>query len=114
MKRFILSIFSCIVCGIALWAVPANPRPMPVVQPNGDTLIVRMQGDERFHFRVTEDGYLIAQNAKGYYCYAKWSEPADGGRKQAVPTRKKARNEADRSKCQKRWLVRHNIPKKEF
>jgi len=102
---------------IALWAVPADPRPMPVVQPNGDTLIVRLQGDERFHFRVTEDGYLIAENAKGYLCYAQWKEQTDpmgNTRKTAVPTRKVARNEACRTRCQKRWLIRHKIPKRDF
>ena len=59
---------------LTAWAVPADPRPMEYVQPNGDTLIVRLVGDERFHFTTTIDGVLIAKNDKGYYCYAKWTE----------------------------------------
>lgn len=106
MKK-ILSIVFFGLMAVAAWAVPANPRPMPYVQPNGDTLMIRLVGDERFHFTTTVDGYLIAKNEKGYYCYAKWTEQkADDGKKYIVakPTNRKAHNAEARKKCEQRWI----------
>ncbi len=99
-------------------AVPAKRTPFEVVQPNGDTLTVRLVGDERWHAHYTADGYLIAQNKKGYYCYAKWGkEQADRNgvmRQYAKPTCKKAHDANKRKKCENRWLKRHKIPTREF
>ena len=106
MKRFLI-ILSFGLLSLAAWAVPADPRPMEYVQPNGDTLIVRLVGDERFHFTTTIDGVLIAKNDKGYYCYAKWTELQEGGQtyRVAKPTCRKARNADKRSKCEQRWIA---------
>ena len=105
MKRFLI-ILSLGVVSLAAWAVPADPRPMEYVQPNGDTLVIRLVGDEHFHFTTTEDGVLIAKNKKGYYCYAKWTEQQEDGKtyRVAKPTCRKARNAAKRSKCEEKWL----------
>jgi M6 family metalloprotease-like protein len=53
-------------------SVPANPtRAFEVIQPDGIAkLTLRVIGDERNGRRVTEDGYTIAQNVDGWYCYA--------------------------------------------
>lgn len=94
------------------WAVPARPTPFEIIQPNGDTLVVRLHGDEHFHFYTTIDGLLIAKNDKDYYCYAVWKEYTDEDgktRKKAVAKRKVAKNEAERSKYEQRWIRRHKI-----
>lgn len=94
------------------WAVPARPTPFEIVQPNGDTLVVRLHGDEHFHYYTTVDGLLIAKNAKEYYCYAVWQEYTDEQgnlRRKAVAKRKVAKNESERSKCELRWIKRHKI-----
>ena len=104
----ILSIVVFGLMAMAAWAVPANPRPMDYVQPNGDTLTIRLVGDERFHFTTTVDGFLIAKNDKGYYCYAKWTEQEEDGKKYFVPkaTNRKAHNAEKRCKCEQRWVTK--------
>lgn len=96
------------------WAVPARPTPFDVEQPDGNKLTVRLVGDERWHAHYTADGYLLAQNKKGWYCYAKWGkETADRDgimRRYAKPTCKKAHNADKRSNRENKWLKRHKIP----
>lgn len=93
---------------VMMWAVPANPRPMDYVQPNGDTITIRLVGDEHFHFHTTVDGMLIAKDAKGYYCYAKWTEQEADGKRYwvAKPTGRKAHNADKRRKCEQRWVTK--------
>lgn len=86
--------------------VPATPHPIEYVQPNGDTLVFRLIGDEHFHYRMTLDGYLIKQNKKGYYCYAKYNKKGE-----TVCTCRKAHNAEKRSKCEQRYIEK-NIPNK--
>ena len=53
-------------------SVPADPtRTFEVIQPDGITkLTLRVIGDERNGRLVTEDGYTVAKDANGWYCYA--------------------------------------------
>ena len=52
--------------------VPAYRGVIERVQPNGDTIYVRLHGDERRHWMTLEDGKtLVKENKKGYICYAK-------------------------------------------
>ena len=52
--------------------VPAYQGVIERVQPNGDTIYVRLHGDERRHWMTLEDGEtLVKENKKGYICYAK-------------------------------------------
>ena len=50
--------------------VTATPYPIKHVQPSGDTLTIRLYGDERHHWAETIDGYLILQKNDGTYEYA--------------------------------------------
>ena len=52
-------------------AIPADPRPVQVTQPDGSTLTITLHGDEFFHFTTTSDGYTIVKNAAGFYTYAR-------------------------------------------
>ena len=91
MKRLILIL--AIGCGLLAIAqkparVPARPGVIECVQPNGDTIRVRLHGDERQHWMTLEDGKtLVAENKKGYICYAKKKKNG-----QIIPTCKKVRN----------------------
>lgn len=111
MKKIIIAtILSLAAAG--MWAVPARRIPFDIAQPNGDSITVILHGDEHFHFHTTLDGLLIAKNKKGYYCYAVWKETTNENGKtvrEAIAKRKVAKNEADRSKCEKRWIVRRKI-----
>lgn len=52
--------------------VPAYQGVIERVQPNGDTVYVRLHGDEHYHWMTLEDGTtLVTENKKGYICYAK-------------------------------------------
>ena len=52
--------------------VPAYRGVIERVQPNGDTIYVRLHGDERRHWMTLEDGEtLVKENKNGYICYAK-------------------------------------------
>ena len=52
--------------------VPAYKGVIERVQPNGDTVYVRLHGDEKKHWMTLEDGVtLVKENKKGYICYAK-------------------------------------------
>ena len=49
------------------WAVPADPRPMTVTQPDGTTLVLSHRGDEVCSFFVTDAGLIVRQDADGWY-----------------------------------------------
>lgn len=51
-------------------ARPADPRPVKFVQPDGSVINIRINGDERVHWRETIDGYTLMFNNKGYLTYA--------------------------------------------
>ncbi len=88
--------------------VPATPYPIEHVQPDGDTLIYRLHGDERRHWQTTLDGYLIKQNKHGRFCYARFDKKGV-----IKPTCRTAHNEEKRSKCEKKYIQKH-IPKDEL
>jgi M6 family metalloprotease-like protein len=51
-------------------AIQAYRNPINVFQPDGQKITILLHGDENFHYRTTSDGYLIAQDEKGYFNYA--------------------------------------------
>jgi M6 family metalloprotease-like protein len=57
-----------------LHAVPAIPYPVTLTQPNGDTLTVRIKGDERINWYESMDGYTLLFNQAGYLSYAQLDE----------------------------------------
>jgi hypothetical protein len=92
MKRLvgILSV-CCMVCGVLAQnrpaRVPACQGVIERVQPNGDTIYVRLHGDERNHWMTLEDGTtLVQENKKGYICYAKKKQNG-----QIIATRRKVK-----------------------
>lgn len=79
--------------------VPATPNPIEITQPDGSTLTILLRGDERHHYRITLDGYLVMANAKGFYCYAKLN-----CKKECVPSSRIAKNVSERSPSDWRYL----------
>ena len=53
-----------------IFAVPAYPNPICYSQPNGDTLTIKLKGDERIHWYESIDGYTLLKNQAGYLTYA--------------------------------------------
>jgi immune inhibitor A len=65
-------VFCLFVTSEPALSVSADPtRTFEVVQPDGVTkLTLRVIGDETNGRQITEDGYTVAQDANGWYCYA--------------------------------------------
>ena len=107
MKKVLLVLMGIAVLAVGAYAQQGSPAyrgEIERVQPNGDTLYTYLRGDERSHYAMTVDGWQIKENTKGYLCYA--MQKKDGS---IVASRKVAHNEADRKKCEKRWLNRKGI-----
>ncbi|MBR1769364.1 MAG: hypothetical protein IJ748_02805 [Bacteroidales bacterium] len=51
-------------------AVPADPHPHTVIQPNGKTLTFFIRGDERLHWYESLDGYTLLMNTDNYLEFA--------------------------------------------
>ncbi|MBO7609457.1 MAG: M6 family metalloprotease domain-containing protein [Muribaculaceae bacterium] len=69
MKRLVT-----LLCGAAMtlaaMAVPANPMPVVMTQPDGTKVTARLCGDEFYSFSTTLDNYTIVQNTSGAWVYA--------------------------------------------
>ena len=52
-------------------AVPADPAPFDLVQPNGLEFAARQIGDERAAWIETMNGYTVTQNKDGWWTYAR-------------------------------------------
>lgn len=64
----------------AAWAIKANPKPVTVRQPDGTTLVIRVHGDENFHYITTADGFLIQRDKDGFFKYVQ-TDAAKGTRR---------------------------------
>lgn len=85
--------------------VPAAPYPIAKVQPDkGDTVMIRLIGDEHWHCNITLDGWIVVENKKGVLCYAK-----EVGERQYKATRRRAHDEGKRKKRETRWLEKHGV-----
>ena len=71
MRKYLLMMFIVGLFSLSTYAIPADPTPVQVTQPDGTTLTVKLHGDEFFHFTTTTDGYTVIKNASGYYTYAR-------------------------------------------
>jgi len=105
-KILLISLALCLSLGVSAQAqrrgVPATPHPIEHIQPNGDTLVYRLHGDEHRHWQTTLDGYLIKKNRHDKFCYAKLS------RKGAIKaTCRTAHNAEDRSECEAKYVRKH-------
>ena len=69
MKNYLVLLLG-LLCLVAR-AVPADPTPATVSQPDGSKLTVVLHGDEFFNYMTTSDGYTVVKNAAGYYTYAR-------------------------------------------
>ena len=87
-------------------SVPAYRGMHERTQPDGYLLRTYTRGDERKHWHMTEDGWQIREDEKGWFKYAKLNRKGE-----AVCHWRKARNAEDRSKYAKRWLEKHGIRK---
>ena len=84
--------------------VPAYRGLIEREQPNGYKLQTYLRGDEHKHWALTEDGWQIIENKKGWLVYATKNRKGE-----TVASKKKAHNYEDRGRCEKRWLEKKGI-----
>ena len=70
MKKILYAFLALVVTTCRLYAIPARPIPVIVVQSDGTSLDVYLRGDERCHFKTTADNMPIVQGNNGNYYYA--------------------------------------------
>ena len=71
MKKIGIILFLCIIVCNYIFAVPVNPTPRKVIQPNGDTICIHPRGDEYGAWTVDDKGNVISKNSEGYWVYVK-------------------------------------------
>ena len=98
MKKILCLLIMGLLCLMGR-AVPADPTPVQVTQPDGTKLTVALHGDEFFHFTTTLDGYTVVKNAAGFYTYAR----LEGDR--LVASDRVARDAADRTASDLSYLA---------
>ena len=70
MKKTLFLLVVLLTC-LTSRAVPADPTPARVTQPDGTTLTVQLHGDEFLNYLTTIDGYTVVKNTAGFYTYAR-------------------------------------------
>jgi len=71
-KTFLVSLIILInqLILTSVFAVKAYPFPVAVTQPDGTSITILLHGNEFHHYKTSEDGYLLKENAKGFLTYA--------------------------------------------
>jgi M6 family metalloprotease-like protein len=70
MRNFLLLLAMGLMC-VTARAIPADPTPAQVTQPDGSKITVVLHGDEFFNYLTTSDGYTLVKNRAGFYTYAR-------------------------------------------
>ena len=66
MRNVLVLLTLGLMCLVAR-AVPADPTPAQLTQPDGTKFTAVLHGDEFFNYLTTADGYTIVKNKAGYY-----------------------------------------------
>lgn len=98
LRSYIL-ILSLLIISNNVKAVPAKPGLISVRQTDGTELLVRIVGDEHFHYYLTEDGYLLINDNDTYY----YSDVDSNGR--YIRSQYVARPADQRQAQEKAWLA---------
>lgn len=81
MKRKFLKQFTIMMLffffSINLFAIPANPKPITVKQPNGKSLTINLKGDEKVNWATTIDQYTLVRNIENNLVYGQLNEEGD-------------------------------------
>lgn len=65
--RLAIAAIALVSASVSSLAVPADPRPRTFTQPDGTAITVKIRGDERGHFYLSEDDYLLICKDGAFY-----------------------------------------------
>lgn len=76
MKNYLIVFWICILSMVVsnhfMKAINAYPHPVEIVQADGTKIMVRIYGNEHFHYVTDINGYIIAEK-KGYWYYSNFA-----------------------------------------
>lgn len=101
LQRLLFATLIGVGCCQEVDAIRAYPHPILMKQPDGTTLLVRIQGDENFHFVTSADGYLLSKDAEGFFRYVDY----DSQTGKRMLTMQRAHNIADRTETEKKVIA---------
>lgn len=113
MKKHILYRISLIVAFVIIaagtYAVPAKPGLITVKLSDGTSIKVQIVGDERTHYYISEDGYLLTRGADDFFYYSDYDEAAS----RLVPTKVRANDVSARGDLERAFVMNRSkeIPK---
>lgn len=102
-----LVILLILVSNLQIFAVKARKGLVTVKQPDGTELTIKLNGDEFYRYRTTEDNYVVTKNSAGYYVYA-----AVDNQGKITPTAQIAKNPNQRSIIDSKFLKK--MPQRNF
>lgn len=94
-------IFLILVSNLQIFAVKARKGLVTVKQPDGTELTIKLNGDEFYRYRTTEDNYVVTKNSAGYYVYA-----AVDNQGKITPSAQVAKNRNHRSITDMKYLMK--------
>ncbi len=69
-RAALVAVLVALLCPLPAGAVPADPTPRSLAQPDGSTLAARQWGDEWLHGWETLDGFTVVRDASGTWRFA--------------------------------------------
>ena len=72
-RRFLTIVLLLMMPLLSAWGAKARGGLVPVIQPDGTRLLIRIHGDERFSYKTNAEGYLVAQDENGWYRFADYN-----------------------------------------
>lgn len=69
-KVFLASLCLFSLSNMPAHSVPAYPKPVKFIQPDGTVVTYRIIGDEHNHWLESTDGYVLKRSDSGFLCYA--------------------------------------------
>ena len=84
-RRILVVLVALLAFSPQLGAVRAWPYPVTVVQPDGSTLTIRIQGDENWSYKTTLAGRPVYQDARGFWRETDSVATRPAARKQLLP-----------------------------
>ena len=65
--KYLLLTEALLACSASVSAIPANPKPIRLTQPDGSTVTVQLHGDENHHYMTRfEDGVRVRRSSDGF------------------------------------------------